>query len=218
MFDQRGKAFGKGIEVVGRTVNPAGSVLTPLRVRIPAHVTPHLLKEDIRPVPLAPVEDLVEDEHFGAVPGETTLFGFMDALLDLHPVEVQAQPAGMAIDLVPGGLVSGRGVRSPAAPAVALELEYGIGLLGIRQRLLDRMPGSANPSPHGVGDVAQVEPEANVSARSLLAPPGMNGSGYADLLAKGVAGADWILGRCRGGGADRPGGLGHRARFPPLLG
>jgi len=26
-----------------------------------------------------------------------------------------------------------------------------------------------------------------------LAPPGMNASGYADLLAKGVAGADWIL-------------------------
>ena len=43
---------------------------------------------------------------------------------------------------------------------------------------------------------------------------GMNASGYADLLAKGVAGADWILADAAGEEPIDPASLGHRPRFP----
>ena len=46
----------------------------------------------------------------------------------------------------------------------------------------------------------------------------MNASGYADLLAKSVAGADWILADAAGRGADRPRDMGDRPGSPAVLG
>lgn len=48
-----------------------------------------------------------------------------------------------------------------------------------------------------------------------LAPPGMNASGYADLLAKGVAGADWILAEAAGEEPVNPGVWNTVQRFLP---
>ena len=143
MLDQRGQAIGEVVHRQGTAVDTPHRIVAPLRKGVPGDVAPHLLEEDVHVPALTPIKDAVEDSHLGIVEVELVSFRLVHPLLDLHAAPIQPEPVGVAIEVLPGGLVFRRRIRTPGAASFRLSRLVG-------NRLLDRVPGGSHPSSHHI--------------------------------------------------------------------
>ena len=152
MVHQGGHAVGECIQIARRTMDAGDRIVAGYGVGQPCGVDPHLLEENFCAVLLVPIQDAIENAHLGTVECKSTAFGLIDALFDFDPVPIEAQPAGVLVNLLPGALIFSGGIRTPAAPAVT----DGDGFF-------DRVPRSPDASAHGVDDIAGVDTDFNRS-------------------------------------------------------
>jgi hypothetical protein len=64
-------------ERIRRAAQPFHRIVGIARIRVPCHIRPYLLEENIDVAPLGPVEDTTERLHLGAVPVEDAFSGLV---------------------------------------------------------------------------------------------------------------------------------------------
>ena len=150
VLDQSRQAAGEILHRLRPAVQSLDRIAAELREGVPVHVAPHLLKEHIRDALLAPIKNAIQDPHLRRVPGKPVSFRLVHPLLHLDADEVESQPIRVTIDLLPRLFIFGGRMPAPRTASVRAAAHDG-------DRFLDRMPGRAKTTPHGLNDVVAVD-------------------------------------------------------------